>query len=84
MNQELLQEQIDHWEPPGSEVVRTLDTFTHCVERIVKYQPSMTTIELYSLYRYFTIGDCTCKVHVSVDLEDVSADEVIQTLAERL
>lgn len=85
MNEEVLNEAISDWEPPEAEVVRTIDTFTHQVERIVKVvNPHRADQETYSLYRYFTIGDCTCNVHVSVDLDGVDADEVIQHLAERL
>ena len=83
MNEEALNETISDWEPPGAEVVRTIDTYTSTVERIVKYQIESGSW-MYSLYRYFTLGDCVCKIHVSVDLENVDADEVIQHLAEKL
>ena len=82
MNEEALNEMIDHWEPPGIECVRTIDTQEDTVERILKLGGE------YSLCRYFTLSSDTAgigdRVCVSVDLDRVDADRVIQHLAERL
>ena len=82
MNEDLLNEMIDHWEPPGIECVRTIDTHEDTVERILKLDGE------YSLVRYFTlssdtpgIGDRVC---ASVDLDRVDPDRIIQHLAERV
>jgi hypothetical protein len=83
MYQEELENMIDLWEPTGCEVVRCIDTYEDTVERIVKFTTHRAGEELYSLYRYFTIGD-TPNVLVSVDLKDVDADTIIQELGERL
>ena len=90
MYQEELNKMIEQWEPSqyeGFEIVRTIDTHDDTVERVVKYRtrhPHTNEMGvLYSLYRYFTLGDRP-EVHVSVDLQEVSADRVIQHLAERL
>jgi len=77
MNKEDLERFQHDWEPKGCEVVRTIDTYDHEVERIVR----MGTV--YYLYRYFTFGD-NPTINVSVDLDGVDADRVIQHLAERL
>ena len=85
MYNEELEKMIDQWEPTLSEVVRVIDTHEDTVERIVKCKTHRAEEELYSLYRYFTLGDrFGTEVHVSVDLQDVDADRVIQHLAERL
>ncbi len=85
MFEESLNEMISDWEPIGCEVVRTIDTHEGTVERIVKVtNPARASQVTYSLYRYFTIGGCGCNVQVSVDLDGVEADEVIQHLAEQL
>jgi len=63
------------------------DRYEDTVERIVKREYRDRDFRgekmMYSLYRYFTIGDGPV-IHVSVDLENVDADHVIQHLAERL
>jgi len=84
MNKDKLNEMINDWEPIGCDVVRTIDTHEDTIERIVKYRTHIAGQELYSLYRYFTIGECVCNVQVSVDLDGVEADRVIQELAERV
>ena len=82
MNQELLQEMIDHWEERSMTVVRTIDSDEDCVERI------LSRGSLYWMFRYFTLGSNTPgiadRVCCSVDLECVDAERVIQHLAERL
>lgn len=83
MYQEELQRMIDIWEPTDCEVVRVIDTYEDTVERVVKFHTHRAGEELYSLDRYFTIGD-EPNVLVSVDLTEVDADRVIQELAERL
>ena len=84
MYQEELEKQIEKWEPPCAEVVRCIDSIEDTVERVIKYaSTSGNKQEIYSLYRYFTIGDRP-DVFVSVDLFEVDADQVIQHLAERL
>ena len=88
MNQELLEEAIDHWEPKGAnaEVVRTIDSTEGTVERIVKFRASNSMEIKYSLYRYFEMAPepATLKVYCSVDLDGVYPDRVIQHLAVRL
>lgn len=84
MNQELLQQLIDQWEPEIAEVVRVIDTTEGTVERIVKVW------DRYSLYRYFEMptryegNEASTPIVVSVDLSGVDADTIIQHLAERL
>ena len=82
MNQELLDHKIEEWEREGT-VVRTIDTHDDTVERIIRRRPYGTTLDLYTMYRYFTLGTRP-DVLISVDLDDVDADRVIQHLAERL
>lgn len=89
MNQELLEACIDHWEDETMEVVRTIDTHEMTVERILKYRASSSMEMVYRLHRYVQYGipdhaEFSIRVECSVDLEDVDADTVIQTLAERL
>lgn len=96
MNKERLAALIEHWEPENSEVVRVIDSEDHEVERIVKYEgrhPHLgTACTLYSLFRYFELGTelnnagkiASAQTVVSVDLQEVDADRVIQHLAERL
>jgi hypothetical protein len=89
MNDIDLHRMIDKWEPTGCEVVRTIDSDEYTVERIVKFtarHPHLgDTCVLYSLYRYFEIGmDNNLRLEVSVDLDHVDGDRVIQWLAERL
>jgi len=87
MMQELLQEQIDVWEPTaedGAEVIRTIDTHEDTVERIVKVDIQPEPVRYY-LYRYFQTAVAGMRTVVcSVDLNGVEADEVIQHLGERL
>lgn len=83
MYQEELEKMVEKWEPSDCEVVRCIDTYDDTVERVVKYTPAYPNRTVYSLYRYFTLGD-EPNVHVSVDLQEVDADRVIQHLAERL
>lgn len=80
MNQELLEEAIEHWEQHAQTVVRTIDSQEDTVERIVRRG------DLWWLYRYFQISSDpgAIKVFCSVDLDCVNADRVIQHLAERL
>ncbi len=77
MNEEDLERFQNDWEPPGCEVVRTIDTYTSSCERIVR------VVNTYYLFRYFTLGD-NPQIHVSVDLDAVDADEVINHLANQL
>jgi len=86
MNQELLEEAIEDWEPQGCEVIRIIDTQEDTVERIVKFRASNSMEIKYSLYRYFQISDdvASIKVFCSVDLDAVHPDRVIQHLSERL
>ena len=85
MNEERLEALIEQWEPFGCEVVRVIDSEEGQVERDVKYDGAV-----YSLFRYFEIGmvmdadSASVRTVVSVDLQDVDADRVIQHLAERL
>lgn len=81
MNQEALEDKIMEWEPNGVEVVRVIDSQEGTVERIVKHISRHGSD--YSLFRYFTLGR-PYQVHVSVDLDMVDADRVIQHLGERL
>lgn len=87
MYQEELEKMIDVWEPTGCEVVRVIDSYDDTVERVVKFAShnanGIFSGMQYSLFRYFTLGDRP-NVHVSVDLQEVDADRVIQHLAERL
>jgi len=88
MYQEELEKMIEKWEPSDCEVVRCIDSFDDTVERVVKFaarncHTGIYAGHRYSLYRYFTLGD-EPNVHVSVDLQEVDADRVIQHLAERL
>ena len=87
MYQEELNKMIEQWEPANCEVVRNIDTYEDTVERVVKFSvkndDDIFAGMRYSLYRYFTFGDSP-EVRVSVDLQEVSADRVIQHLAERL
>lgn len=78
MNQAALEEQITKWEPVGCEVIRTIDAYDDTVERIIK------VVNSYYLYRYFTLGGNDHNIFVSVDLQAVDADHIIQHLAERL
>ena len=84
MNEELLEAMIDEWEPMGAEVVRVIDSDDRVVERILRMDVR------YYLYRYFMVGidmvdrSATARCEVSVDLQAVDADTVIQHLAERL
>jgi len=78
MNQDLLEQKIHEWEPEGAEVVRTIDSYDNEVERIVKFEG------WYYLYRYFLLHGNEARVHVSVDLNRVSPDHIIQELGERL
>lgn len=80
MNQELLEEAIEHWEESGMTVVRIIDSDESTVERILQRG------SWYWLYRYFETAPepATLKVVCSVDLEAVDAERVIQHLAERL
>ena len=90
MNEERLAVLIEHWEPNGCEVVRVIDSEDHEVERIIKFDTGETV--WYSLFRYFELGVhvtedgkvASDRTEVSIDLQDVSADRVIQHLAERL
>ena len=82
MNEEALDHMIEKWEQPG-EVVRTINNFDDTIERIVKYTTHRADEELYALYRYFTLG-INRPIEISIDLQDVDADRVIQHLAERL
>jgi hypothetical protein len=79
MNEQLLQEMIDEWEPENAVLVRMIDTDEDTVERVIKDESD------YAIYRYFTMravgSEC---VKVSVDHQGVDADFIIQTLAERL
>ena len=79
MNKEDLERFQHDWEPKDCEVVRTIDVGVgdDTVERIIRVGT------VYSLYRYFTFGD-NPTINVSVDLNEVDADHVIQYLAERL
>jgi len=77
MNEEDLARFQNDWEPKGCEVVRTIDTYTSTCERIIRVGT------VYSLLRYFTLGD-NPQIHVSVDLDGVTADDVINHLAEQL
>ena len=77
---------IEAWEPHNGEVVRTIDSNADTVERIVKTNRSLGTDprafeSRYTLYRYFLIGS---QWQVSIDLDCVYADRVIQELAERI
>ena len=90
MYEQELEKMIEKWEPshyPEFDIVRTIDTHEDTVERVVKFRTrhphTNEPAVLYSLYRYFTLGDQP-NVHVSVDLQEVNADRVIQHLAERL
>ena len=84
IDQEDLERFQNDWEPKGCEVVRTIDTYDNTVERIVKVSnPHRASQVTYSLYRYFTLGD-NPQIRVSVDLDGVDPDEVIQHLAEQL
>lgn len=79
MNEQLLEEMIEHWEPEDAEVVRVIDSEEGTVERIVKHGSA------YYLYRYFQLESVgQHKVFCSIDLSCVDADRVIQHLAERL
>ena len=78
VDQKAMEEMIELWEPAGCEVVRTIDSMDDTVERIVKVG------EEYHLYRYFTLGSDDRAVFVSVDLQAVDGDRIIQELAERL
>ncbi len=88
MNQELLEEMIAHWEPPGGECIRTIDTDEDTVSRVIKYPAELACNVTYCLFRYFTLSNDTPgngeRVCVSIDLQDVDADRVIQHLAEQL
>ena len=77
MNKEDLERFQHDWEPKDCEVVRTIDSYDDTVERIVRVGT------IYYLYRYFTFG-VNPTINVSVDLDGVDADRVIQHLAERL
>jgi DNA-directed RNA polymerase specialized sigma54-like protein len=81
---ELLEEQIELWEPEDAEVIRTIDSHEGTVERIIKVDVPAQPVQ-YFLYRYFTtqIAGYTTVV-CSVDLNGVEADEVIQFLGERI
>jgi hypothetical protein len=81
---ELLEEQIECWEPKGAEVIYTIDINEGTVERIVLVNEPAKPMQ-YFLYRYFMMGvagmrTCVC----SVDLNGVEADDVIQHLGERI
>jgi len=84
MNEELLEAMIDEWEPLGAEVVRVIDSDDRVVERILRMGDE------YYLNRYFMVGidmvdgSAVARCEVSVDLDRVDADRVIQHLAERL
>lgn len=84
MNEELLEAMIDEWEPIGAEVIRVIDSDDRVVERILKMDG------LYWLHRYFMLGvdmvdgSASARCEVSIDLENVDADRIIQHLAERL
>jgi len=88
MNQQQLQEQIDLWESPDGEVIRTIDINEGTVERIVKIAtPNHGFGETYEyfLYRYFEMEVAGLTTVVcSVDLNGVDADRVIQELGERI
>ena len=79
MNDLLLNEMINEWEPQGAEVVRIIDTTEDTIERILKFDGE------YYLFRYFMLRSLGKEeVCVSADLQAVDADRVIQELAERL
>jgi hypothetical protein len=81
MNQEAFEDAVANWEEPGSEVVRTIDTDEESISRITKYK------DKYYLRRYFTMHQPTpygSYIGVSVDLNGVDADTVIQHLGEQL
>jgi len=80
MNNELLEEAIDHWAQHGLTVVRTIESNDNTVKRILRRGG------LYWLYRYSEISPEVASLQVvcSVDLDCVHADRVIQHLAERL
>lgn len=84
--QEALDDLIEQWEPHNGECIRSIDITPDTVERIIKVQRPLGTdpraIESrYTLYRYFLIGS---QWQVSVDLESVDADRMIQEMAERV
>lgn len=84
MNEELLEAMIDEWEPIGADVVRVIDSDSRVVERILRIGDE------YYLNRYFMVGidmvdgSAVARCEVSIDLDRVDADTVIQHLAERL
>lgn len=80
IDQESLADAIVEWEPPESEVVRTIDSVDGTVERIIKIG------DKYWLHRYFMLREESYDRYlaVSADLNGVDADRVIQNLAERL
>jgi len=84
MNEELLEAMIDEWEPIGADVVRVIDSDSRVVERILRMGDE------YYLNRYFMVGidmvdgSAVARCEVSIDLDCVDADTVIQHLAERL
>lgn len=84
MNQDMLQDQIDLWEPEHGKVIRTIDSYAGTVQRIVKLDEPAFPVR-YFLYRYFTmqIAGLTTVV-CSVDLNGVEADDVIQYLGEMI
>lgn len=78
MNSMILAKKIRTWEPEGAEVVRCIDSDEDTLERILKYQGD------YYLYRYFALNGDENQIQVSIDLNAVHPDRVIQELGERL
>ena len=75
MNHEDIANLIEAWEPKDAELVRVIDIDDGVIERISKVG------NRYWHIRFFELAG---RVQVSVDLDGVDADRVIQELAERV